>query len=313
MLYYSYNNYLKEKFACRVYKVSIDAGFTCPNRDGTKGFGGCTFCDETGSSSRTHLQGTSITKQVQKNIAIRKSRYKAKKFIAYFQSHTNSYAPTNQLKKIYDEAIEADPDIIGLTISTRPDCIDEKKLALIASYKKRLPYVSIEYGMQTKHDKTLKAINNCSTHNDFLKAIELTKKYDLDHCVHVILGLPNEGRKQLLETANTLAKLDIQGIKIHLLVAMENTPLAQSYLRGKWHPLTFEEYIPLVCDFIERLPPSCVIHRLSGNGHPKHLVAPRWAYDRRNDVRKAITDLLSKRSTRQGSLYMQSKETLLSQ
>lgn len=301
MLYYSYNEYLQEMFHCRVYKVSVDAGFTCPNRDGTKGAGGCIFCDETGSSSRTHELDTPIRDQVLENIKVRKSRYRAKKFIVYFQSFTNTYDSVEQLKILYDEAIHAHPDIVGLAISTRPDCVDREKLALISRYREKLPYVSVEYGMQTIHDRTLKLLNRCETHEDFLRAFKLTQKFDLDHCIHVILGLPGETREEQLQTADTLAELGVRGVKIHLLVAMENTPLAERYRRGNWSPLSFDEYIDLVCDFIERLPPNCVIQRAGGNGHPNHLVAPQWLKGKRPEVMHTIQSKFLERGTRQGS------------
>ncbi|MFQ5729919.1 MAG: TIGR01212 family radical SAM protein [Waddliaceae bacterium] len=300
-LYTSYNEYLQRMFGCRVYKVSVDAGFTCPNRDGTKGFGGCIFCDETGSSSRTHLLTTPIKEQILGNIKVRKSRYKAKKFIVYFQSYTNTYGSVEHLKTLYDEALDVHPDIVGLAISTRPDCVNKEKLELIASCREKVPYVCVEYGMQTRHNRTLKTINRCEAHVDFLHAIQLTKDCNLDNCVHIILGLPGETREEQLKTADTLAKLKVGGIKIHLLVAMENTPLASLYHTGKWSPLSFEEYIALACDFIERLHPECVIHRVSGNGHPEHIVAPQWMIGNKKGIMSSIQSTLIERGTQQGS------------
>ncbi|MBY0405282.1 MAG: TIGR01212 family radical SAM protein, partial [Cyanobacteria bacterium] len=274
--YKPYSQYLKERFGCRVYKVTLDGGFTCPNRDGTKGKGGCTFCDDTGSSSRAQDRRDSITDQILKNVEKQRKRFKAEKFIAYFQSYTNTYSPVERLKRLYDEAINAHPDIIGLAISTRPDCVDEEKIALIASYKTPDNYVCVEYGMQTIHDRTLEILNRCETHEEFLQAMALTRKYDLDHCIHVILGLPGESHADQMETADTLARMKVNGVKIHLLCAMENTPLAESYLRGEWEPVGQVEYVSLICDFIERLHPDCVIHRVAGNGHHEHVVAPLW-------------------------------------
>jgi uncharacterized protein len=301
--YHSYNDHMRSLFGCRVYKASIDGGFTCPNRDGTKGFGGCIFCDASGSSSRTQDPETDIATQVRRNINFRRSRYRAKKFIAYFQSFTNTYAPVEELRRRYDAAIAVDEDIVGLTISTRPDCLDAATLDLIASYKERLPYVSIEFGMQTIHDTTLTAINRCQTHEDFLRAYEMVRSRDISHCVHVILGLPGESRDDMLATAECLYDLDVEGVKIHLLVAMEETPLATMYHDGLWTPLSFEEYIPLVCDFIERLPEKCILHRVSGNGHPLHVVAPTWVYKQKKAVMEAITAELSHRGTRQGTYH----------
>lgn len=299
--YYSYNDYLQKKFGCRVYKVSIDAGFTCPNRDGSKGIHGCIFCDERGSSSRTHAPSVSITNQILNNIKIRQSRYGAKKFIAYFQSFTNTYAPLSHLKQLYDEAIQAHPDIVGLAISTRADCVDCEKLQLIASYRAKLPYVCVEYGLQTIHDRTLRLINRQETHEDFVRAIGLTQELNLDHCVHVILGLPNETRWDMIETAKQIAQYKIHGVKIHFLVAMQQTPLAQQYAERLWKPLSMEEAVLLTCDFLECLPHDCVIYRIGGNGHPRHAVAPEWVWRHKKEFSNAIDREFDRRQTRQGA------------
>lgn len=296
----SYHDSLQKKFGCRVYKVSIDAGFTCPNRDGTKGLGGCIFCDEKGSSSRTNAPKVSITDQMIKNIRVRRSRYGAQKFIAYFQSFTNTYAPVDQLKSLYDEALAVDPDIIGLAISTRADCIDEEKLALIASYRSRVPYVCVEYGLQTMHDKTLQKLNRHETHEDFTKAILLTQKYELDHCVHVILGLPEESHSDVMKTANRIAELRIPGVKIHYLVVMEHTKLAVQNAQGKVQLLGMDEAVTLTCDFLERLPKECVIYRIGGNGHPRHAIAPEWVWQKKREVVEKINEEFCRRGTRQG-------------
>ena len=299
----NFNSILRDRFGCRVYKISLDGGFTCPNRDGTKGYNGCIFCDATGSSSRTNALSLPLTQQIENNLKIRKSRYRAKKFIAYFQSFTNTYASCSYLKTIYDIATFSHPDIIGLSVATRSDCIDEKKLALIAKYKKHLPYVCVEYGLQTIHDKTLDIINRKETFSDFLKAYKLTKQIGLEHCVHIILGLPNETYQDMLSTATTLAALGIDGIKIHILVAMKNTYLAKMYEQKKWTPLSFENAISLCCDFLERLPPSCVIHRIGGNGHPLHTLAPIWVYNKKKEFIQEIIKEFQKRKTKQGSFF----------
>lgn len=301
--YFNYNAHMHKLFQKRVYKVSIDGGFSCPNRDGTKSTFGCIFCDAKGSSSRTHPSFTSIKEQVIKNISIRKSRYRAEKFIAYFQSFTNTYAPIEVLKKRYDEAIAAHPDIVGLTISTRPDCIDEEKIKLIASYQAKLPYVSIEYGLQTIHDKTLKLINRQETHADFLKALALTKKYNLHHCAHVILNLPGETKEEMLATAEELARLKVEGVKIHLLVAMRGTALEKLFLKGNWQSFSLEEYVKLACDFIERLPPDMVIHRISKNGHPLEIVYPLWMKDKKAAFMPALLKEFEQRKSYQGFHY----------
>lgn len=299
--YLSYNRYMQKLFKKRVYKVSVDGGFSCPNRDGAKSFSGCIFCDAKGASSRTHAEFTPIKEQVLKNIQIRKSRYKAEKFIVYLQSFTNTYASLKTLKKRYDEALFAHKDIVGLSISTRPDCIDEEKIKLIASYKDKVPYVCVEYGLQTIHDKTLKRINRQESFADFLKALELSKKYGLHNCAHVILNLPGEGRKEMLETADKLAELQVEGVKIHLLAVLKNTFLHRLFLAGKWQSPSLQESVQRACDFIEHLPADTIIHRVSSrNGHPHDLVHPLWMRDGKEKFANFILQEFKTRGTYQG-------------
>ena len=301
--YLAYNDVLKARFGEKVYKVTIDAGFTCPNRDGTKGRGGCTFCDDTGSSSRAQDTRDKIVPQLLKNIAITRERFKAQKFIAYFQSYTNTYAPIERLKRLYDEALACHPDIIGLAISTRPDCVNEEILDLIQSYQDAGYYVSVEYGMQTIHDHTLEKLNRCETHADFTWAYSETKKRGLSVCVHVILGLPGESHGDIMATAAYLAGIKPNGVKFHCLCAMENTPLAEDYTQGNWQPLTESEYITLLCDFIEQLDPGTALHRIAGNGHRDGLVAPLWLLNKFEVVGK-VHQLFAQRGTRQGSALL---------
>ncbi|MCH7225421.1 TIGR01212 family radical SAM protein [Haloferula sp. A504] len=298
--YRSYGAYLKGLLGCRTCKLTLDAGFSCPNRDGTKAWGGCIFCDPTGSSSRAQDGGESIAAQLLDNLGKQRRRFKARKFIAYFQSFTNTYAPVDHLKVLYDEACAAHEDIVGLAISTRPDCVDAEKLDLIASYRERLPYVSVEYGLQTIHDRTLERINRAETHADFLRAYEATRARGLDHCAHVVLDLPGESWEDQMATADRLAELGVNGVKIHLLCAMEGTVLARQYERGEWQPLDPGDYPALVCDFLERLHPECVIHRVAGNGHHEHIVAPRWL-QRKHELMQRIDAEFARRGTRQGS------------
>jgi uncharacterized protein len=300
-LYYrSYSQMLKERFGQPVYKLTLDAGFTCPNRDGTKGFGGCTFCDDTGSSSRAQNKKDSIRNQLLSNMAKQRQRFKANRFIAYFQSYTNTYSPTARLKRLYDEAMSTHEDIVGLAISTRPDCVDAEKLALIASYQQPGRLVCIEYGLQTIHNTTLDHLNRCETVEDFYTAMALTREHQLEHCIHVILDLPGESWAMQMATADKLAQMRVDGVKIHLLVAMPNTPIATDFLQGRWQPLDKDAYVSLVCDFIERLHPSTVIHRVAGNGHPQHVVAPLWMREKHNILRDVDAEF-ARRGTRQGS------------
>jgi uncharacterized protein len=297
--YRQYSDTLKAKFGCKVYKVTLDAGFTCPNRDGSKGVGGCTFCDETGSSSRAQNKKDSITVQLEKNIVRMRERFKAEKFIAYFQSYTNTYSRPERLKRLYDEALSAHPDIVGMSISTRPDCVNAEILDLIHTYQTPSNSICVEYGMQTIHNKTLEVLNRCETHQDFLSAFQMTRERGLDMCVHVILGLPGETREDMIETARVLSHLKPEGVKIHLLCAMKHTPLEQAYLRGEWRPLEKQEYVELVCDFIEHLDPDIAIHRITGNGHQDGLVAPRWL-THKFEVLTMVDQTFLKRGSSQG-------------
>ncbi len=271
--YNQFSAYLKNKFGAKVYKITIDAGFSCPNRDGHISTGGCIFCDEGGSFSQAHSNRLSVEEQVIVGAETLSKRFKAQKFMSYFQAYSNTYKPVNELEKIYSSSL-CHKDVVGLSIGTRPDCIDEEKLKLIASYKDDY-YTWIEYGLQSVHDKTLKRINRGHDYNTFLRAYEKTKEYGINVCVHVIFGLW-ETHDEIMQTAQTLAKLGIDGVKIHMLVALEGTKLAQIYNQGEITFMSEEEYINTVCDFLEYLPQTTTIHRLAGNGLKKELIAPRW-------------------------------------
>lgn len=293
--YNQYSQYLQDIFGCKVYKITIDAGFSCPNRDGKISTKGCIFCDEGGSFSQA-------PPSIEANIERLKKRFKAEKFISYFQAFSNTYAPVEKLKPLYDSAV-AHPDIIGLSIGTRPDCVDEEKLDLIASYKDNDRMVWIEYGLQTVHNKTLDFINRGHSFEDFVKAVEWTKARDINTCAHVIIGLPGETRDDILETARTIAKLGVDGVKIHLLCVMKNTELERLYNKGEISLLSPDEYVSIVCDFLELLPPSVTIHRLAGNGLKELLVAPQWLNEKFK-VLNMIDRELDRRGSYQGSVTM---------
>lgn len=300
--YKQYSQHLKELFNCKVYKVTLDAGFSCPNRDGVISTGGCIFCEDGGSFSQAHSGELSINEQLDISINKLKDRFGAQKFISYFQAYSNTYAPVDKLKSLYDEAI-LHPDVVGLSIGTRPDCVDAEKIMLINSYAKNYE-VWVEYGLQSIHDKTLKLINRGHSAEDFIKAYELTRKFgeNIKICVHVILGLPGETRQEMLETAKVLADLGIDGIKIHLLCALKDTELEKMHNRGEFNPLSAEEYVDTVCDYLEILPPKTIIHRLAGNGLKKILVAPKWLPEKFK-VLNLIDRELERRGTFQGSKF----------
>ena len=296
--YNQYSAHLKQEFGVKVYKVTLDAGFSCPNRDNTISAEGCIFCDESGSFSQAHSNLLSIEEQLKTGIETLSRRFKAQKFMSYFQAYSNTYKPVNELEKIYKSAL-GDPDVIGISIGTRPDCIDRSKCELIASFKDDY-YTWIEYGLQSIHDRTLKLINRGHDFDCFLKAYDLAKNAGINVCAHIILGLPGETKEDMLKTAEKLAELKVDGVKIHMLCALEGTKLSKLYNEGKISLISEDEYIQLVCDFLEILPAETTIHRLAGNGLKKNLIAPRWI-SKKLDCLNKIDRELEKRNSWQSS------------
>ena len=301
--YTDLNSHLKERFGKRVQKLTVDAGFTCPNRDGHNGTGGCIFCNEKGSGTGAHLLGTSVSDQIRQGRIALFKRYKAKLFLVYFQAYSNTYAPVKRLKALYDEALAFD-DVVGLAIGTRPDCVDEEKLALLDAYS-RDKLIWIEYGLQSAHDTTLAAINRGHDVACFKEAVSLTRKIapDVKICAHIILGLPGETREMMLEGARLLADLGVDGIKIHLLYVVKDTPLDTLYLKGDYTCMEEDDYVETVCDFLELLPPEMVIQRLTGDPHRDELRAPQWPLKKGTTLAR-IQATLEARGTAQGSRYM---------
>ena len=299
--YNQFSRLLKDKFGAKVYKITLDAGFSCPNRDGTISSGGCIFCDEGGSFSQAHSNLLSIEQQVQEGIKNLTTRFKAEKFMSYFQAYSNTYKPVKELEKIYNSALK-DDKIIGLSIGTRPDCVDDEKLSLIAGYKDDY-YTWVEYGLQSVHDKTLKKINRGHDFDCFLRAYEKTKEKGINVCVHVIFGLW-EDHDEIMQTAQKLAQLQVDGVKIHMLCALENTRLAEMYRHGEIDFMSEDEYVSMVCDFLEYLPPNTSIHRLAGNGLKKNLIAPRWLGKKLDCLNKIDREFI-KRNSYQGIKYAQ--------
>ena len=295
--YYDLNSYLRSIFGCRVQKISLDAGLTCPNRDGSIATGGCIYCNSRGSGTGALQKGLSITEQILKGKESLKRRYKAKKFIAYFQSFSNTYGPYEKLKGLYKEALAID-DIVGLSVGTRPDCVDESILTLLEGYTKDY-LVWIEYGIQSIHDRTLTFINRGHDVRCFKRAVEATRTRGIKICTHVILGLPFEDRRDMLATAKAVAAMGIDGIKIHLLYVIKGTGMEKLYQEGTYRCLEQDEYANLVCDFLELLPPDMVIQRLTGDPHPDELVAPEWSL-RKNETLSRIKKILADRDSWQG-------------
>jgi len=295
--YNQYSAHLKQKFGVKVYKVTLDAGFSCPNRNGEISTGGCIFCDDGGSFSQAHSNLLSVEEQVEIGIKNLSERFKAKKFMSYFQAYSNTYKPVSELEKIYKSSL-INPDIVGISIGTRPDCVDDEKLKLISEFKDDY-YTWIEYGLQSIHDKTLKAINRGHDFDCFLRAYEKSKEVGLNVCAHVILGLPGETKDDMLKTAQKLAELNVDGIKFHMLCALKNTKLANMYNAGEISFMSEEDYIQIVCDFLEILPESTTIHRLAGNGLSKDLIAPQWL-GKKMDCLNQIDRELEMRNSYQG-------------
>ena len=290
--YNQYSEHLKQKFGVKVYKVTIDAGFSCPNRENNKG--GCIFCDESGSFSQAHSNLLSVEEQLQTGIKTLSERFKAKKFMSYFQAYTNTYKPVDELEKIYFSALNH-PDVVGISIGTRPDCVDDDKLKLIADISKDY-YTWIEYGLQTAKNSTLEIINRGHDFECFLRAYEKTKNYGINTCVHVILGLPGENHDDMLKTAYELAKLEVDGVKIHMLCVLQDTKLAKMYNDGKVTLLSEQDYISTVVDFLEILSPKTTIHRLAGNGLKKELIEPRWIGKKLDTLNKIDREFESRNS-----------------
>lgn len=297
-LFNDYNSWLRSKYGCKVYKIGLDAGLSCPNRDGTKGIGGCIYCDDNASRASYVNPENTISDQLAKRIKYLKESMGATKFIAYFQAFTNTYASIDKLKNIYDKVLAFD-EVVGISIGTRPDAVDRDKLNLISSYKNRFE-VRMEYGLQSIHDKTLIRINRGHSFADFLEALRLTKEFDIPVCAHVILGLPGETKADMIETAKSITSLKIDAVKIHLLHILEGSRLEELYNRKEVKVLEQDEYVDLVCDFLEYLSCGIIIERLTGEGARDSHVAPLWALDKIGTINK-VGETLKRRGTFQGS------------
>jgi radical SAM protein (TIGR01212 family) len=299
--YNDYNSYLRDLFGERVQKISLDAGFNCPNRDGTLSDKGCIFCDDRGSGTgaMSH-RGMSLNDQIEAGKRMAEKRYKAKKYIAYFQSFTNTYAPVSRLREYYNLAL-AHSGMVGLSIGTRPDCVNEEIFGLLHSFQKDY-LVWLEYGLQSCHDRTLALINRGHDYACFEQGVRMAHEYGLPICTHVILGLPGETRDMMLDTAKAIARLPIKGVKIHLLYVVKNTVMDTLFQKKHYRCLERDEYADLVIDFLERLPPQMIVQRLTGDPISSELVAPLWAVEKANTL-TYIKKRLEQRDTYQGRLY----------
>jgi len=298
--YRDLKGFWRNLFGCNVYKLPIDAGFTCPNRDGSASTGGCIYCDGRGSRLRQVGPLPSVSEQIHRGKAYYAKHRQAKKFIVYFQTFTNTYGPIDQLKRLYDEAL-AEEDVIGLSVGTRPDCVPDDVISLLENYTKDF-HVWLELGLQSVHDKTLQFINRGHAADIFLDAVRRASGGKLHICTHIIVGLPGETREEIIETARVLATLPIHGIKIHALLALKGTNMGDLYEQVKITLMEKEDYVQTVCDILEILPPEMVIQRLTADGYRDIFLAPPWAINKM-DVLNAIDGELDKRDTYQGIYY----------
>ena len=295
--YLTFSKHLKDTFGEKVYKVTLDAGFTCPNRDGTVGTDGCIYCY--GNRSTSHLvDQTAIREQLQQGMTALHLRYKANKFLAYFQSYTNTYAPVDQLEHLYRAALQEEK-IVGLSIGTRPDCVDEPVLDLLESFAQHY-YLWVEYGLQSIHYDTLKLINRGHGFSEFLDAVLRTqKRLGIKICVHVILGLPGETQEDMIETAKVVSALQVDGVKIHSAHILRATLLEKMYRCGEYQVMELSEYVDMVCNFLEYLSPQIIVHRLVGDAPRSRYVAPEWCLHKSEALRQIDLEL-QRRDSYQG-------------
>ncbi len=282
MKYYSLNEYLKDTFGQKVYKISLNAGFTCPNRDGTIDTRGCIFCSKGGSGDFAESPLLSITEQIELGKERVSAKIKSGKYIAYFQAFTNTYAPVDVLRSKYYEAVNH-RDIVALSVATRPDCLGDDVLELLDEINKIKP-VFVELGLQTIHQKQADYIRRGYTLEVYDKAVRDLKKIGVNVVVHIILGLPGETKEDMLETVNYVCKSGADGIKLQLLHILKGTDLEQEYYRGNIKPLEFEEYLDIIKSCVEIIPDNVVIHRLTGDGAKKDLIAPLWSADKKRVI-----------------------------
>ena len=273
--YHTYNYYLKNKYHQKVAKVALNADFTCPNRDGTKGWGGCIFCSSSGSGDYAGNINDSLESQFEKISAVMKKKWPQCAFIAYFQANTNTYGPLSKIKNMIKPFLENE-QVKGIALATRPDCLDEETVRYLAAINHQKD-IYIELGLQTIHEKTSHLINRGHSYQEFLDGLNLLRKYNLDVCAHIINGLPGETKEMMIETAKTVGQLDIQAIKIHMLYVIKNTVLEKMYDAGKFSMLSREEYIDLVVQQLRYIPEHVVIERLTGDGKVSDLIAPLWS------------------------------------
>jgi radical SAM protein (TIGR01212 family) len=295
--YNSFGSYIKKHFGTTVYKVNVDAGFTCPNRDGTISTSGCIFCNNDSFRPNSCTPNLSLIEQIRNGITYIKKRYKAEKFLVYFQPYTNTYAPVDELERLYRVAL-SEPSVIGLAIGTRPDTVDEDKIALLETLSEKY-FIIIEYGMQSMYDRTLEFINRGHDYNTFLKTLNLTKNRGIFVGAHLIVGFPTETRGEMLSMADEVSHIPIDFLKIHQLQVIKDTPLETIYTENPFYVFGYGEYLEFVTEFIERLSPRIVLQRLFATAPDDILIAPRWGKSRQ-EILRDIEKRLEFKDTYQG-------------
>ncbi len=298
--YHTFTYFLEQKFGRKVAKISLDAGFTCPNIDGSKGVGGCTYCSARGSGDFAGDQSLSLREQFEQVRQVMNQKWPDAVYIPYFQAHTNTYAPLEVLKEKFEEALSF-PDVMGLAIATRADCITDEIADYLGELAQRT-YLEVELGLQSVHDVTGERINRCHSYADFLEGYQKLADRGINICVHIIDGLPGEDREMMLETARRLSHLHLHSIKIHLLHVLKGTVMEQQLAQGQFRLLTREEYVGIVCDQLELLPPQMVIQRVTGDGERESLVGPEWSL-KKLCVMNEIDKELVRRNSFQGKNF----------
>jgi uncharacterized protein len=300
----AYSNYFRNIYGARVQKVSIDAGFTCPNRDATKGTGGCTYCNNEAFNPSYCTPSKTVTQQISEGVGFHKWRYsEAVSYLAYFQAYSNTYAPIADLKRLYEEALRY-PGVIGLIIGTRPDCIDEEKLEYLSELSTRY-YIAVEYGIESCYNKTLERINRGHTFEDAIRAVDRTAALGINTGAHFIFGLPGETRKEMLDQVSVISGLPLKTIKFHQLQIIKGTVMEKEFQNnpGDFELFSWEEYLDFFISFLERLNPAFVVERFTGEAPPRFLTGAGWGKKRTDQIVNLIEKQLEELNTWQGRLY----------
>ncbi|MFS0864463.1 TIGR01212 family radical SAM protein [Fredinandcohnia sp. 179-A 10B2 NHS] len=305
--YHTWNYHLRNTFGHKVFKVALDGGFDCPNRDGTVAHGGCTFCSVAGSGDFAGNRADDILTQFHTIKEKMHEKWKDGKYMAYFQAYTNTHAPVEVLRQRF-EPVLAEEGVVGISIATRPDCLPDDVVEYLADLNKRT-YLWVELGLQTVHEKTATLINRAHDFQCYVDGVNKLRKHGIRICSHIINGLPQETPEMMMETAREVAKLDVQGIKIHLLHLLKGTPMVKQYEKGLLEFLTFDNYVKLVCDQLEILPPEMIVHRITGDGPIDLMVGPMWSVNKW-EVLNTIDAELKRRNSYQGKFYKKVVESI---